>query len=197
MSMYYRIVRDGKGSGGFLSPPGHPDLTHSLRGWPTAAKASRSPQDPHVWASISYALDEANDDVPESVREQARKILAEAELKCPEGWLRQVYGYFAHCYSPDGTDRNVSHCVIDADNRLPAEHHLAYLTVRQYFPDHAVRADLIDDPARGYGSYACPKCHEPVQYEARFEGYCAGPGFSSTACPAGGEHEREFAEATS
>jgi hypothetical protein len=77
---------------------------------------------------------------------------------------------------------------------FPPEHHLGYLCVKSYFPDHAARLDLIADPGQGYGSYPCVKCGTAVQYEAREDAYAEVlPGMRwrvSTECPAGGTHER-------
>jgi hypothetical protein len=79
---------------------------------------------------------------------------------------------------------------------LPAEHHLGYLCVRSYFPEHTPRLDLIADPGQGYGSYPCVKCGKPVQYEARVNGFAeAEPSARNglnyvTDCPSGGKHER-------
>jgi hypothetical protein len=75
----------------------------------------------------------------------------------------------------------------------PAEHHLGYLCVRSYFPDHAPRLDLIDNPGHGYGSYPCAKCSKTIQYEAREDAFAEViPGASwkyVTDCPQGGKHE--------
>jgi len=76
----------------------------------------------------------------------------------------------------------------------PAEHHLGYLCVREYFPEHTPRLDLIADPGQGYGSYPCLKCGKRVQYEARVDGFAEViPGARwryVIECPAGGQHER-------
>jgi hypothetical protein len=74
----------------------------------------------------------------------------------------------------------------------PAEHHLGYLCVREYFPDHRPRVDLIDNPGRGYGQYPCDKCGQPVQYEARKDAWCVvtiSPWRYNESCPSGGKHE--------
>ena len=68
--------------------------------------------------------------------------------------------------------------------------------MREYFPDHQPREDLIADPGTGYGSWPCVKCGKRVQYEARVNGFAeAVPSARNglnyvTECPAGGQHER-------
>lgn len=74
----------------------------------------------------------------------------------------------------------------------PAEHHLGYLAVKEYFPGHQVREDLIADPGRAYGRYPCDKCGQPVQYEARQDAWCVvktGPWSYDPDCPKGGQHQ--------
>lgn len=69
----------------------------------------------------------------------------------------------------------------------PDEHHLGYLMVKQFFPGHQPRTDLIKVPEGLYGTRECGKCHERVQYEARWDRWAkfgSGP-----ACPQGGDHE--------
>lgn len=51
--------------------------------------------------------------------------------------------------------------------RIDPNRQLAVLCIREYFPDHEPRLDLIDDPGKGYGAWPCTKCGEKVQYEAR------------------------------
>jgi hypothetical protein len=69
----------------------------------------------------------------------------------------------------------------------PPEHHLGYLCVREYFPDHEPRLDLIADPGDGYGAHPCLKCGKTIQYEARYDAWCVFG--SGPACPEGGQHE--------
>jgi len=74
----------------------------------------------------------------------------------------------------------------------PPEHHLGYLLVREYFPDHKPRLDLIAGTGSGYGSRECAKCGKQVQYEAREDAWCEVlPGARwrvSADCPEGGRH---------
>lgn len=81
---------------------------------------------------------------------------------------------------------------------IDPERHLAVLTVRDYFPDHEARLDLIDDPGKGYGSHSCAKCGEQVQYEGRLDKWAKvtarmdGEGMThwtrDASCPRGGDH---------
>lgn len=92
---------------------------------------------------------------------------------------------------------------VRATNPVPIEpidpaRHLAVLTVREYFPDHEPRLDLIADPGHGYGASPCTKCGEKVQYEAKFDKLAKvttrmdGRGMThwtyETDCPEGGDH---------
>lgn len=194
----YKIVRDGQGSGGFLAPPGHPSHFYELRGY----YRDKVKADPDIIAGVDYALDPGNEDVPQSVRNQAQRILDSAQLVDSERWERMVYGYFRSSYAPPSGSRNVSdsvsssevYCVCgesfwnerdfgyhieragDGHSRIfpmfPPERHLGYLCVKEYFPEHQPRLDLIADPGKGYGQYPCAKCRKTVQYEAREDALC-------------------------
>ncbi|MFL4491702.1 hypothetical protein ACJ6WD_10665 [Streptomyces sp. VTCC 41912] len=59
--------------------------------------------------------------------------------------------------------------VRDVPARMDPERHAAVSCVRQYFPGHQPRLDLIENPTKGYGSWPCSKCGERVQYEAKFD----------------------------
>lgn len=63
-----------------------------------------------------------------------------------QAWERDQYSYFRTCYSPDGLTRDVSKCIIDTTNKEQAEHHLAYLAVKIYYPEAEPRLDLIEKP---------------------------------------------------
>lgn len=92
---------------------------------------------------------------------------------------------------------------VRATNPVPIERidparHLAVLCIREYFPDHEPRLDLIENPGKGYGSYPCTKCGERVQYVAKFDKLTTvttrivlGEGTVwtySTECSRGGDH---------
>jgi len=133
-----------------------------------------------------------------ALRERARKILADAELKCSELWIRHVYGYFKNMYVPESGSRNISDLVSDPKNVLPPERHAAVAMIREYFPDHQPRTDLIADPGKGYGGHPCTKCGESAQYSARHDALAkvttskSGAGITrwayATECPKGGAH---------
>lgn len=222
-SPVFRIVRTGQGMGGFMAPPGHPDHFYEVRGyWPRGDRAVNVARrrEADSCSSVSSVVADEYSEYPEHVKDRAKKILDSAELTCSEAWVRSVYGYFRNSYSPDGTDRNVSHAIstnklrclcgeefwnhkgldahLNTGNapghfcRTCAEHHLGYLCVRGYFPDHQPRADLITDPGKGYGSWPCAKCGQRVQYEARKDAYCVistQPWSYNPDCPEGGQHE--------
>lgn len=82
--------------------------------------------------------------------------------------------------------------------RLDPNRHLAVLCIREYFPDHEPRLDLIDGPRDTDRSGKCTKCGERVQYEAKFDKFAKvatrmdGTGMThwtyETDCPKGGDH---------
>lgn len=181
MSRWY-IDDDGQGIGGHLAPPGDPSLRYTVR------EGSRN--NPLSLMSLESAVTE--DYVPEDIRQRAAGILAKAQRTPSETWIAQVYGYFKNSYSPDGVDRNVSNALIfgkfwgNADEpRPPAERSLAVMFIRQYFPDHEPRLDLLDTAA-GYGTRPCTTCGVTCQYEARIDGWA--PFGGSPTCENGGPH---------
>jgi hypothetical protein len=183
----YKIVKDGQGSDGFLCPPGHWNHQYALHEY-------NGPRGRTVRGitGIQYALTEEAD-AAESVKSTVRRIMAAATLVCSEMYVRSVYGYFRHMYALESGSRDASDAVSDRTNSLPAERHLAVLCVREYFPEHAARVDLIEDAGHGYGSYPCVKCGERVQYEARIDALArvtSGHRWSyDPVCPAdGGKH---------
>jgi hypothetical protein len=146
-----------EGMGGFLNPPGDAEHTYSVAEY----RGSRSTEAESMM-SLRGALAESW--VPEPVKAVARRKLAECKGEATEGWLRDVYRHFRNCYSPDGENRNASDCLIvkaspDGNGFVlgsfgkdgwmaelpPADHHLAVMYVRQFFPDHEPRTDLILD----------------------------------------------------
>lgn len=127
----FEIVREGMG--GFLNPPNDAEHTFSL----VAKRRGRE--------IAAYSLREAlkANEVPEDVKERIRALLDEHKPVFTEEWEHSVYNYFRNCYSPDGINRNVSDCIVDPENRQPKEHHLAYLFIKQFFPDYQPNEYLI------------------------------------------------------
>lgn len=83
-------------------------------------------------------------------------------------------------------------------DRIDPARHLAVLCIREYFPDHEPRFDLIEDAGNGYGGGKCDKCGVRVQYEARVDKLCEVStrmvgGMTrwtrNPVCPKGGDHE--------
>lgn len=82
---------------------------------------------------------------------------------------------------------------------MDPERHAAVACIREYFPGHQPRLDLIEDARKRYGNYPCTKCGKPVQYEAKFDALAVvttrvdGSGMThwtyTTECSAGGKHE--------
>lgn len=156
----WSITSENNGSGGFLCPPGHPNHRYSVIEGP-----ARNPRT--IMAVDSAATEEW---VPAGVRERAARLLTDARLVESPLWVGMVYGYFHSMYLPESGSANVADLITDRKNELPAERHAAVAYIRRYFPQHSPRLDLIKDPGKGYGSYACVHCDVRVQYEARGDG---------------------------
>lgn len=129
----------GEGMGGFLNPPGDVEHEYGFISYIRNREQSSF--------SIRHAAQE-NNHLPTPVRELASKLLDENKkllqsLPVDELWVRSVYNYFRHCYSPDGVERSVSVCKIDPKNNQPPEYHLAYLFIKELYPHYPVRVDLI------------------------------------------------------
>lgn len=120
-----------EGMGGFLNPPGHAEHDFCVR-WEKD------------YLCLSHAV--TCEYLPANLRQQARELLEKHTGTLTEEWVQQVYKYFARCYSPDGVDRNVSNCIVTkkGSTELPAEYSLAYLHIKQYFPEYSIRLDLLE-----------------------------------------------------
>lgn len=200
----YKII-EGDGSGGFLCPPGHPNHRYSLHEFV-------SPRGRKVIGifSIDYALLGDHAATPQ-IKLQVAKIYGKSELVCSEKWIRHVYGYFRNCYLPESGEKAADKLLIvkpgqkdDQGNPIPLpspERHRAADLIREYFPDHQPREDLIAHPGKGYGSWPCVKCGNRVQYEERLDAYAivttrmTSEGMTlwtrNPECPKGGQHEIE------
>lgn len=130
-SLYYLETKNGQG--GFLNPPQHAEHIYSIiekRGG-------------HETDSMSLSYAAGCEYLPARVRARARALLAQHPGKMSEEWVHSVYNYFRNCYSRDGINRNVSDCIVSKANTYPADYHLAYLFIREFFPDYPPRHDLI------------------------------------------------------
>ena len=122
------------GMGGFLNPPGNAEHLYSIS----------EERGGHEVGSYSLGAAAQSDWLPATVRMRAQRKLEQRPGESSEQWIQSVYNYFRGCYSPDGIDRNASKCIIPkGDHAMPNEWHLAVLHIRQWFPDHEVRVDLI------------------------------------------------------
>lgn len=173
----WHISDDGIGIGGFLCPPGH--WNHRYKLWYGLVRDR----------AIHLETLDYEEDLPTHIANQIAKIKSDARLVCSEKWLRHFYQYYQYAYAPASGSRNVNACVIDRTNSLPPTRHLGYLMVRQFFPDHEVRMDLIAGDFRGYNQHPCRHCGKRVQYEARIDAY--QPFAGNVSCIVGMEHEWE------
>jgi hypothetical protein len=159
---FYRIIEDGKGCGGFLCPPGHPNHKYVVHEF--ATPRSRNP----IGIMSLESIIDADSGATLTQRAQAARLLKSAPLVCSEAWVRSVYGYFRSMYSPDGVNRKVADAISDPANTRPVAHHLGVMMVTEYFPDHIPRLDLLT-AVGGWSAGPCRYCGENVQYEARHD----------------------------
>jgi hypothetical protein len=135
----------------------------------------------------SYALDSDAEWIPVGIRTRAARMLTDAVRVESPAWVAMVYGYFRNMYARDGLMWTLASDLVQGD--YPDEWHAGYVWVRKYFPEHVLRADLIRDPGKGYGSWPCVKCDQRVQYEARYDAHVVYP--NGATCTDGGRHEQE------
>lgn len=138
---YYLV---DEGMGGYLNPPGHPEHTYSIQGFRGGHEVRG--------ISLREALD---DEYAGSIRGAAKNLLNKwskgRPAAPPEEWVKQVYIYFQHCYSKNGTNRSETDCITygkfwgNAEQEKDANpyFHLGFLFVNEFFPAHGPRLDLI------------------------------------------------------
>ena len=138
-------INTRRGMGGFLNPPGHPELTSSVETNLRRRLENRGSM------SLSYAAE--CDYISPAVRAEAKRKLAEwsanrlaIDSNEVQAWVRQVLGYFKGCYrNPDrsGVQQwNASELIID--NRDPlanADDHAGVRTIRHYYPEFTPTAE--------------------------------------------------------
>jgi|SRR5215469_2873528 len=127
----FRTGKDA-GSGSFLSPPGHPNLTYSIYGYHspgTGKPRTNRPSGPDAIFSLDGLAEDEGGYYPKADVEKAKRLLAEARTEPSELWMRYVYGYFKNSYSPDGKNRNVS----DAVTYHPGDEDVHKCACRQTF----------------------------------------------------------------
>lgn len=101
-------------------------------------------------------------------------------------------------YDPETERTRVKVSGMPVPPRLPAERHSAVCYVRDFFPDHEPREDLIAGVVSPCGP--CEKCGNKVQYEGRHDALCTvstrmdGRGMThwtyGAVCSDGGPHVR-------
>lgn len=192
---HWKVTAQSMGS--FLDPPGAPTHRFSVYGWTgwtgqdPKRRARSKPNEPDHSISLLTALEEP--EVDDTTKRLVQQLLDFSTIRDSEDWQAHVYGYFNHCYSPDGIDRNVTRCIVDRSDGLPAERHLGFLLIKTWFPNAVPRADLIESGGQ-YGTEKCVHCGERIQYEAKYDGWTVF-GQSGLGCPTApedtnGNHER-------
>lgn len=141
-SLYYLV---NEGMGGFLNPPTHPEHSYSIVEY----------RGGHECGSYSLSAAASEDWLPGSVKGTAKGILKRWQAGTPDSaWVQSVYNYFRHCYSVDGIETNVNHegktitfgkfwDNADLEKDMPPTHHLGYMFVKKYYPDHEPDLNLI------------------------------------------------------
>ncbi len=119
----YRLVPGRMGC--FLCPPGH------------AAYSWEFSEGQNSTMSVEYAAKQTS--YP-GLAEKAKKLLAANPGTMTEEWVRECYKHFSTCYSTNG--KTMTEYTVAPTNSLPAEHHMACLHIRQYFPSFVPRVDL-------------------------------------------------------
>lgn len=219
----YEIINNGQGAGGLMCPPGHPNHSYVVYGyWGGRVKPVNGPD--MVSNIGYLIKDENNDvpagvkAQAQKIMADAKLVCSEAWVRHVYSYFRNSYspdGVNRNVSASISANKCVCRCGdeflgerslsrhLETHNRShypvttplpPATHHLGYLCVREYFPDHEPREDLIADPGNGYGNHPCAKCGLHVQYESRKDALCvviSGPSrwTYNAECPEGGNHE--------
>jgi len=154
------ILMDDTGS--FLSPPNHPSHKY---GYAAGVEHGQGYQE---YGSIDHLHEEAQKKNLQEVLAITNRIFDEwKQNKLPEDhqavqqWEAYVYAYFKNCYSRDGIERDTNKQIIVekqpnnwtknypetwTTKPQPPEHHLAVLAIRENYPEHKPRVDLINTP---------------------------------------------------
>lgn len=131
----YRLGSPGVGS--FLEPPNHPR-------YETQSIFTQYGNYPPASQPRLYYRGRGFSDI-----EEIDKLFKPLPYDDPKVklWEEDLYAYFATCYSRDGKTRNVSEsdCGIKPSQR-PETYHLAYLAVKERYPDAKPRTNLIRNP---------------------------------------------------
>lgn len=130
---YGKIDRTS-GAGGFLNPPTHPEHTISVR----------SSYGNTFFMSLSSAAEA--EWLNAETRGRAKGILKawrKPPIESPEiqDWIRQVLGYFRHCYKGDGPEPECWHAsnhkiIKDKWEILPLDQHAGVHFIRNYYPEY-------------------------------------------------------------
>ena len=140
-SNYYLV---NSGMGGFLNPPSHPEHTYSIQEF----------RGGHECGSYSLSAAASEMYLPAQVRGTAKGVLKRWKAGTPDSaWVHSVYNYFRHCYSKDGVSTNVNNGSTitfgkfwgnaEQEADMPPTHHLGYLYVKSFYPDHEPDLNLI------------------------------------------------------
>lgn len=138
------ILNDSAGC--FLEPPGHPTYRYSFCAGYDRGYGFQE------YGSVQYLYEVAKEHRLKTILTVVRPLVKFNPLSLDDEksvkWINGVYAYFRHCYSSDGENRSASDCIVDSKDKLPPEHHLAYLHVKEYYPDYKPDLERIKIPKR-------------------------------------------------
>ena len=137
------FIRHGP-RGSFLRPPGHPTYRYSYCAGPVQGFGFQE------HGSIEYLYRTARRNglkrIVRAVKPYMNYDPPALDDEMAQAWVEAVYSYFQNCYSPDGVDRDSNHSIVDVKDELPPENHLAYLQIKQYYPDYVPNLEKIKSP---------------------------------------------------
>lgn len=143
-----RLVCDGRGAGGFLSPPGYPTQTCRIE-----TDLRRRPEN-RGSMSLDYAVREGRDQIDQATVRAAKEKLRSWFRSKPlltdpavRDWIHQVLGYFRSMYvnlaAPVDHQWDASTMVVDA-KRDPLQHeheHAGAHFIRKFYSGYHPTAD--------------------------------------------------------
>jgi len=155
------LTDENSGAGSFLDPPNY--VTHFLgivggvdrgQGYQEYSSVESYLDDEEVGAVLKEEL------VKLGFNEEGFKGKLSLESESVKAWIKTLFAYFRNCYAPENLDRNASNCIIDKDNKISADRHLATLTARKHYPSFEPTKNLIESP-QNWGTSEYPHIVEP------------------------------------
>jgi hypothetical protein len=135
-----RII--GRGAGGFLNPPTHPEHNYSVE-----TDLQQRPED-RGSMSLSYAV--SCEWLDSDTRRAAAKMLKDWQKNKPglndpavQEWIGQVLGYFRNCYAAPGRDMDDPEtwhadklAIANGERAYSVERHAGVHFIREFYPEY-------------------------------------------------------------